>query len=238
MYSRSKAHPGIHYVTILAVAIALAMIAVWLASSSTASSATPSQTGIFPASETPISNLNFNFQPSTVSLGSQVTVSVTFSGGTPGFYLWFNSTPAGCSPQGNPQTTSSDSYSINCRPTSAGVFTAHLDVLDSASPPSKVSMTATLTVTSNGNNNNNNNGSGNNSNNNNNNGNGSGGGSFSLPSGLLSIALIGGIAFLGALVAIAAGTIATAVVVSRRLRQLNETLQKLIPSTDKPKPPT
>jgi hypothetical protein len=158
-------------------------------------------------------------------------VNVTFSGGTPGFFLWFNNTPAGCSPPGNPQTSPSNYYQINCHPSSSGTFTAHLDVVDSASPPSRASATATLSVTSNGNNNN-----GNGSNNNNNGGGGNG--SFSFPSGLFTIALFGGIAFLGALVAIAAGTIATAVMVSRRLRAVNETLQKLIPPPQKPGPPS
>jgi hypothetical protein len=228
---RSKGCPGFRYVVIIAVAIALAMLMPWSGIASTSHRTSPIVPGLGVASGSPISNLNFNFQPSTVSVDGQVTVNVTFTGGTPGYYLWFNSTPAGCSPSGDPQTTPSSSYEIHCRPTSSGVFTTHLDVLDSASPPSKASATATLSVTSGGSNNKNGNGSNNNSG-------GSGNGSFSLPSGLYTIALFGGVAFLGALVAIAAGTIATAAMVSRGLRQVNETLQKLIPPPDKPKPPT
>jgi hypothetical protein len=229
MSIRSRENPGSHLVVVVAFVFVLAVLMPWSGAASTAPRTQAVVPGLGVAADSPISNLNFNFQPSTVSVNSQVTVNVTFSGGTPGFFLWFNNTPVGCSPPGNPQTSPSDSYMINCRPSSSGTFTAHLDVLDSASPPSKASSTATLTVTSNGNNNN-----GNGSNNNN----GGGNGSFSFPSGLLTIALFGGVAFLGALVAIAAGTISSAVMVSRRLRQVNETLQKLIPPSDKPKPPT
>jgi hypothetical protein len=216
---------------LVAIVISLAMLMPWSGIASTAPRTSPSATGLEVAAGGPISNLQFSFQPSTASGGSQVTVNVSWTGGTPGFFLWFNNTPPGCTPPSNPQTSPSNGFTINCRPTNQGVYTAHLDVVDSASPASKASSAATLTVTSNGNNN------GNGSNNNSNNG-GGGNGSFSFPSGLFTIALLGGVAFLGALVAIAAGTIATAAMVSRRLRQLNETLQKLVPPTEKPKPPT
>jgi hypothetical protein len=235
MSIRSSGHRGAHYVALGIVTTALTLVMLWSGIPSTSPRTPPGERALGVAAGSPISNLNFNFQPSTASVNSQVTVNVTFSGGTPGYFLWFNSTPPGCSPSANPQSSPSDSYQIQCRPSSSGVFTAHLDVLDSASPPSKASATATLSVTSNGNNNNNNNNGNGRSNNNNG---GGGNGSFSLPSGLLTFALFGGVAFLGALVAIAAGTIATAAMVSRRLRQVNETLQKLIPPSDKPKPPT
>ena len=231
MGARSMGRPGSRSTVLVTLAVAMVMLTPLLGITETAPRTSPSASGLAVAAGSPIGNLQFSFQPSTASEGSQVTVNVTFTGGTPDFLLWFNNTPPGCSPPSNPQTSPSDGFVINCRPTSSGTYTAHLDVLDSATPRNSASGSATLTVTSNNNNNN-----GNGSNNNNN---GSGGnGSFSLPGGLLQIALFGGIAFLGALVAIAAGTIATAVMVSRRLRQVNETLQKLVPPPEKPKPPT
>ena len=227
MYVRSKRLSAFHLVALFAITLGLALVVPWSGVTSPAARATLVASALGVAAGSPISDLNFNFQPSTVSIGGQVTASVTFSGGTPNFYLWFNNTPAGCTP-GGPQMSPSDSFTINCRPTSGGTFTTHLDVLDSASPPSRASATATLTVTGNGNNNN---GSGNNNSNN------GGNGSFSLPGGLITIAMFGGAAFLAALVAIAAGTIATAVKVSRRLREVNETLQKLTPPPTPPSPP-
>jgi hypothetical protein len=233
MVVHSGGRRGSLRVVMLALSVALTVVVPGFGIASAVPRSAPIVSAQAVAAASPISNLNFNFQPSSVSINSQVTVSVTFSGGTPGYSLWFNDTPPGCAPSTNPQTSSSTSYMVECRPSSTGVFTAHVDVLDSASPPSKASSTATLSVTSGGNNNNNSNGNGSNNNKNS----GGGNGSFSLPSGLLTFALLGGVAFLGALVAIAIGTIATAAMVSRRLRELNETLQKLIPPPDKPKPP-
>jgi hypothetical protein len=111
---------------------------------------------------------------------------------------------------------STPSLQFNCTASSSGTYNVHLDALDSAAPPNKVSQTATLTVNSNGNG-----GGGGGSGSNNGGGSNS---SFQLPSSLLSMLLIFGLVFLGAIVALAAGVIATAVLVSRRLRQLTETM--------------
>jgi len=126
----------------------------------------------------------------------------------------------------------SPQYSFSCNPTNQGGYSMHLDVVDSSLPASRTSLTADVTVVSNSN------GNGNGNGNSNNNNNGSGGGSLAIPSGLEQIALIVALVFLGTMIAIAAGTIATAVVVSRRLRQINETLAKMNLNPKEPKPPT
>ncbi|MCI4349556.1 MAG: hypothetical protein L3J93_05000 [Thermoplasmata archaeon] len=179
-------------------------------------------------------SVTFSFSPNPVNSGSSTQYSVTISGigATSPFYLWFNSTPQGCQSGSNPTTANSASYSGSCNPSSSGSFTVQLGVVDSNSTVQHHgSAMASLTVNSNGGNNNGGSGSksGNNSN-----------GSFNLLNGLggvFSILILFAAVFLGALIAIAAGTIATAAVVSRRLRQINETLKQTIPPTQT-KPPT
>ena len=160
-----------------------------------------------------LSIASFSFNPSTIQANSSTQVSIQLSGGTPPFYAWLNNTPPGCQPGSVPEVTSNFSNSFSCSPTASGTFTVHLDVMDSAVPASKDSRSATLTVNS---------GSGGGGG-----GGGGGNGSFSLPSGLLATVTLLALVFLGALVAIAAGTVATAVVLSRRLRQVKEALDKL-----------
>ena len=169
---------------------------------------------------TPVSVVSFSFQPSSVTVNTQTSGSVSLSGGTSPYFLWFNNTPQNCNPPTTPVMTSSTQYPFNCQPSTPGHYNIHLDVADSSSPAGHSSMSASLTVTSN-------------SGNGNNGGNGSGGSGFSFPSGLFQVALLLSIAFIGSMVALAAGMIATAVILSRRLRQLKETLER----TSQP-PPT
>ena len=174
---------------------------------------------------------SFTVQPSSIYVGSTAFVNVSLSGGTPPYFLWFNSSVPGCQPPNSPVQTQYPQYPITCQPSGTGTYSIHLDVVDSATPAGRASNSVSVTVLSGGNGNNNNN-------NNNNNGNGSGnGGSLSLPTGLEQLVLLIGLVFLGTMVAIAAGTIATAAMVSRRLRQINETLAKMGLPPKEPKPP-
>jgi hypothetical protein len=185
-----------------------------------------------PRVTSPVSINSFSFNPSTLSSGTQTSLSATISGGTTPYYLWFNNTPSGCSPMSVPEMVSSGNVQFNCNPTSTGSYMVQLAVLDSSTPRSHANANASLSVTSNsGNNNNGNNNSGSNS------GNSKGNGSLSLPSGLLQLGIIFGAVFLVSMLLIAAGTIATAVLVSRRLRQINETLAKANAPSKDPKPP-
>jgi hypothetical protein len=111
-----------------------------------------------------------------------------------------------------------------------GSYFVNLDVVDSSVPATKASQPASLNVATS--NSENGNGNGNNSSNGNNSL-----GSL-IPSGFLAIALIIVLALIGAIIAIAAGVVALAVLVPRRLRQLNETLAKCGLPPQEPKPPT
>ena len=162
---------------------------------------------------------SFSFSPSPVAAGTQTQGIVTLSGGTAPFQLWFNNTAPGCGPSNNPVMLSSPSLQFNCTPSSPGTYNVHMDALDSSAPPNKASQTTTLIV-------NNNNGNGNNGSNGGGNNGGGSNNSFQLPSTLLTMLMLFGIVFLGAIVALAAGVIATAVLVTRRLRQLTETMAK------------
>ncbi|MGA8303872.1 MAG: hypothetical protein WA691_10265 [Thermoplasmata archaeon] len=172
----------------------------------------------------------FSFQPSNANPGTQVTGTVGLSGGTAPYYLWFNNTPPDCSPSNNPVMSSSTTFTFQCTPTSTGSYSIQLEVVDSSTPATKASQTATLNVESGSN------GSGNGNGNNSNNGNNSL--SSLIPSGFLTIGLILVIVFMGAIIAIAAGVVALAVLVPRRLRQLNESLAKGGLPPKESKPPT
>jgi hypothetical protein len=104
--------------------------------------------------------------------------------------------------------TSNYSNSWQCTPNAAGTYNVHLDAVDSAGY--KGSASATLTVQSSG-------------------GGGSPNGSASNPlAGLdtvLPTVFIFAFVFLGAIVALAAGVITMAVLLSRRLRQLTEAMK-------------
>jgi hypothetical protein len=171
---------------------------------------------------------SWSFSPNPVSAGTQTQGMVSLSGGTPPYFLWFNNTPPGCGPPTNPQTSSSPSFQFQCSPSSSGSYNnIHLDALDSAAPPNKASQSTSLTVNSNSGNGN---GSG---------GNGKGGSNSSsiLPSGLLTILTYFVLIFMATMVIIAAGVLAIAVSVSRRLRQLNETLARTARAPNEGKPP-
>lgn len=157
---------------------------------------------------------SFSYSPGTSTVGSQVQGNIQVSGGTTPYHAWLNNTPPGCQPSMVPYVTSNASTTFGCRPSSAGTYNVHLDVLDSAAPPARASQTASLTVNSNS-------GNGNGS------GNGSGksnGSGFSLPAGLLPLLTTFVFVFLGAIVALAAGVIAVAVSISRGMRKLNATI--------------
>jgi hypothetical protein len=184
-------------------------------------------------SSTPVAIATFSLDPSSVSAGSSTTVSVSLSGGTAPYDLWFNSTIPNCGPPSTPVSSGGPQYEFSCQPSSQGGYSIHLDVVDSSVPSTRASAVADLAVVSSNSGNN-----GGNNSNGNNNGNGSGGGgSLALPSGLEELVLIIGLVFVGAMIAIAAGTIATAAIVSRRLRQINETLAKMNLPPKEPKPP-
>lgn len=168
---------------------------------------------------------NFHFSPNQISQGSSTQGSFTITGGTPPFYLWVNNSAPGCAPPANPFETSNTSMSFSCSPSGTGNFNVHLDVVDSATPAGHASAQAQLTVNPSS--------SGGGGSSGNNTGNGSG---LNLPAGLFQVALLFGIVVLASIIAIAAGTIAIAVSVSRRLRQINETLAKM-QSLEAPKSP-
>ncbi|HKS59703.1 MAG TPA: hypothetical protein VJS68_02870 [Thermoplasmata archaeon] len=167
--------------------------------------------------------VTFSYSPSTVTSGTTIQGTIDLAGGVAPYYAWLNNTPAGCQPPTTPYLTNNLSNTFNCSPSTTGTFNVHLDIVDSSAPVMRASSTTTLTVNSNSSGTGN--GNGNNS-----------GNPFSFPSGLLTLVTIFGAIFLGSLVALAAGVIATAVMVSRRLRQLTEAmkLQSAPPTGDKP----
>jgi uncharacterized membrane protein YgcG len=181
---------------------------------------------------------SFAFSPAQTPADNEIQGMVSLSGGKALFYLWFNGTAPGCGPSSNPVTLSGPSMQFNCTPSSPGSYSVHLDAVDSASPPDKASQTAPLTVTNSNNGNGNGGSSGTNGSNG---GNGStGGGSnggFQIPSTLITMLMLFGIVFLASIVALAAGMIAVAVLVSRRLRQLTETMAKVNTQSSAAKPP-
>jgi hypothetical protein len=156
--------------------------------------------------------VSFFFSPATVSSGTQTQGTIQLSGGVLPYRAWLNNSAPGCQPPSSPVVTSNATTVFNCQPNSPSTYNVHLDVLDSGSPAARVSATATLQVNSNGNGNSGGSGKSN------------GSGGLSLPSGLFGLLTIFAAVFLGTMVAIAAGVIAIAVSVSRRLRQINETL--------------
>jgi hypothetical protein len=213
----------------LAVSAAVLMLLAALAVFSSGTPALSAPSGELHLASGSVTITQFSFQPSSANPGSQVTGTVDLSGGTAPYYLWFNNTPPGCSPSPNPEMSSSTMYTFQCNPSSTGSYLVHLDVVDSSTPVSRASQSASLNVANGNNGNGNGDGNGNNSN--------SGNNSLGslIPSGFLTIGLILVLVFMGALIAIAVGVVALAVLVPRRLRQLNETLAK---SGMPPKPPT
>jgi hypothetical protein len=162
-----------------------------------------------------------------VTINSKTTGMVQFSGGSTPFKVWLNGSAPGCSPNPQPFVTSNYSNSWQCTPNAAGTYNVHLDAIDSTGY--KGSASASLTVQS------------------------SGGGVT--PNGTATNPLAGldtvlptlfifAFVFLGAIVALAAGVITMAVLLSRRLRQLTEAMkvdrdgQKSPDEAPDPKPPS
>jgi hypothetical protein len=173
----------------------------------------------------PLTIQSFQFSPNSISSGSSTQGTVQLSGGTTPYSAWMNNSPNGCQPSSVPVVTSNLTTTFSCHPSSTGTFSVHLDVLDSSRPVNRASQTAMLTVSGNGGGNGSGNGKG-------------GNGSSIFPSGLLTVVTLLAVVFLATIIAIAAGTIATAVAVSRGLRRINETLAKQLPKTpESPKPP-
>jgi hypothetical protein len=133
---------------------------------------------------------------------------VQFSGGSTPFKVWLNGSAPGCSSGTQPFVTSNYSNSWQCNPNAAGTYNVHLDAVDSTG--SKQSASATLTVQNSG-------------------GGGSPNGTGSNPLAGLDTVLptlfVFAFVFLGAIVALAAGVITMAVLLSRRLRQLTEAMK-------------
>ena len=173
--------------------------------------------------------VSFSYSPSTTAANSQTQGMVTFSGGAVPFKVWLNQTPPRCDPGTQPFVTSTYTNSWNCTPTTAGTYNVLLDAVDNTG--TRVQTAATLTVQSGGN-------SGNG------NGNGSGTNPLAGLDTVLPTLFIFAFVFLWALVALAAGVVAMAVLVSRRLRELTEAMKgdrdgsKSFEDVSDAKPPT
>ncbi len=172
--------------------------------------------------------VSFSFSPATLTAGTQTQGTIQLAGGVLPYHAWLNNSPPGCQPPSAPVVTSNTTTTFNCHPNAPGNYNIHLDVLDSAAPANRASASAPLTVNSIGNGNGNPNGSSKSNSS----------GSFNFPSGLFSLLTVFVFVFLGAMVALAAGVIAVAVSVSRRLRQLNDTIAAQQKSPPEGKPPS
>ena len=176
--------------------------------------------------------VSLSFSPNPVSAGTQTQIHLDFTntGSTP-FTVWVNGSAPGCGPQTQPFTTPNYTNSFSCTPTSSGTYNVHIDAIDSSGY--KASASNTLTVnTGGGGCTSNCGGSGSGS------GNGSGSGGFSLPPDLVSTLFLFSMIFLGAIIALAAGVIAMALLVSRRLRQLTEAMKPPEKAPPESKPPS
>lgn len=158
-------------------------------------------------------SVSLSFSPNPVTVGSQTQIQVSVSGGSPPFYLWFNSSVPGCSPPQQPFQQTQYSSSYGCNATSPGSFPAHLDVADNAGDHGSAS--ATLNVQSGGGNTGGTSGTGNNT----------GGIDLSFLQNLLPVVMITGILFLGSTVAIAVSAVALAILVPKRLKQIRKALE-------------
>jgi hypothetical protein len=171
-------------------------------------------------------SVSLSFSPSPAVVGTNTTISVSIGGGTAPFNLWVNNSPPGCAPPTSPFSVSSSPFTATCQPQSSGQYTVHLDVIDSMGNARSASTPLTVNPS---------NGNGNEGNSNSNSSNNSG---FQLPAQLVTLALIFGGILVISLVILAAGVLATAILVSRRLRQLAEVMEKSnSPPTVPGKPP-
>ncbi len=170
--------------------------------------------------------VSLSFSPNPVSANTQTNGQINFAGGPGPYKVWINNTAPGCGPQSNPMSFSLPQNSFTCTPTAAGTYNIHLDAFDNATPMNRASYSYTFTVQSSGG------GSGT--------GNGSGTGTtgFSLPSELITTMITFAVIFFAGLFALAAGVIAMAVLISRRLRQLTEAMAPPAQAPEEPKKPS
>lgn len=168
--------------------------------------------------------VSLNFSPNPVNVNAQTTGSYAIAGGTGPYTIWENNTPPGCGPQSVPFQTPNPSGSFTCTPTATGPFNINVDVEDSTGAHASTQTTLTVNSQSGG-------GGG---------GSGTGGngtGGFSLPSDLVNMVFLVIVLFLVALFAMAAGIIAMAALVSRRLKQLTKAMQPPAAVPSQPRPP-
>src|SRR2546426_12180138 len=176
--------------------------------------------------------VSLSFSPNPVSAGTQTQIHLDFTntGSTP-FTVWVNGSAPGCGPQTQPFTTPNYTNSFSCTPTSSGTYNVHIDAIDSSGY--KASASNTLTVnTGGGGCTSNCGGSGSGS------GNGSGSGGLHPPPVPFSTLFLFSMIFLGAIIALAAGVIAMALLVSRRLPQLTEAMKPPEKALPESKPPS
>ncbi len=154
------------------------------------------------ASTSPLS-VSVSVSPSTVTEGSQFTVTATVQGGAGPFTYNWNNIPGGCPLPGNVSSWS-------CSLDSSGDYTVGVFVSNTTGASGSASQSFTITSTS-GNGNGNGNGGGSS------NGNGSNGLNLSSFGPILVYGLIAGIIAFALLVALTVGVIMIAVTLSRRL---------------------
>jgi hypothetical protein len=174
--------------------------------------------------------ISLSFSPNPVAAGTQTQGSLQFNGGSAPFTVWVNGSAPGCAPQPDPFTANTNSNSFSCTPTSSGTYNVHVDASDSSGSLGSAAFTLTVDTGS----------GGCTSNCGGNNGSGSGSGTNPL-AGLdtvLPTLFIFAFVFLGAIVALAAGVIAMAVLMSRRLRQLTEAMKPPEVAPPESKPPS
>ncbi len=213
-------------------AVLMVLLVVGSASGILGFSVAPAQSSAIRLATQAAFTVGLSFSPNPVSAGTQTQISLQFTGGSTPFTVWVNGSAPGCGPQQNPFTTNNFSNNFSCTPTSSGTYNVHIDAFDSSG--TKGSTASTLTV---------NTGSGGcttncGGNNGSNSGNGSGSGGFSLPEGLVTTLFTFALVFFAGLFALAAGVIAMAVLISRRLRQLTEAMKPREPAPPESKPPT
>lgn len=189
--------------------------------------AQPALAGSNPLQASATLGVSLSFSPNPVTQFAPTTGSYAISGGTAPFTIWMNGTPSGCYPPGNPFTTSNASDTFTCSPSVTGTFYVHVDVHDSAGNAG--STQTTLTVSS---------GSGGSGGSGSGTGNNTGGIDLSFLQNLLPVLMITGILFLGSVVAIAVSSVALAILVPRRLKQLRKAIEgQPIRKTDVPATP-
>jgi len=213
-------------------AILMALIVVGSAFGILAVSLTPAQSPAIRLATQAAFTVSLSFSPNPVSAGTQTQISLQFTGGNTPFTVWVNGSAPGCGPQQQPFTTSNYSNNFSCTPTSSGTYNVHIDAFDSSRTQGSTASTLTVNTGSGGCTTNcgGNNGSSS--------GNGSGSGGFSLPAGLVTTLFTFALVFFAGLFALAAGVIAMAVLISRRLRQLTEAMKPREPAPPESKPPT